>query len=89
MALDTNIVHPDTGGVALVEREAFDKIYSRKGWKLASPEEANEAAQNLIAERDKAQREAAETSAAQQAAELAASGALPKQEKPAKKSASS
>lgn len=96
MALDTLIVHPDAGGSALVEREAFDKIYSRKGWVLATPEEANAESQRLIAERDKAVQDAAEASAAQTAAELAASGALPEQaqaeEKPsaatAKKTAS-
>ena len=95
MALDTLIVHPDAGGSALVEREAFDKIYQRKGWVLATPEEANAESQRLIAEREKAVQDAAEASAAQTAAELAASGALPEapaEEKPsastAKKTAS-
>lgn len=88
MALDTNIVHPESGGVALVEKEAFDKIYSRKGWKIATPAEANAEAQRLIAERDEALKAQAEASAAQTEAEMAAAGALPVEDKPAAKTTS-
>ena len=77
MALDTNIIHPEHGGTALVTREAFDLVYQHKGWVLATPEEANEAARKQIEEVAKVKAEAAEASAKQTAAELASMGALP------------